>query len=103
MLLDAVFYILLALLDLFWWAVILAVIANLLVSFRVLDTRNRFVWTIFDFLQRITEPALRPIRRRLPDLGGIDLSPLVLLIAITALGILVRGLRGYMIQAGLYF
>jgi YggT family protein len=103
MLLDALFYVLSALLDLFWWAVILAVVMSLLVSFQVLDTRNRFVWTVGDFLHRITEPALRPIRRRLPNLGGIDLSPVVLLIAITAAGILLRALRGYMIQAGLYF
>jgi YggT family protein len=103
MLLDAVFYVLFALLDLFWWAVILAVVVNLLVSFRVLDTRNRFVWTIGDFLHRITEPALRPIRQRLPNLGGVDLSPLVLLIAITALGIVLRAIRGYMIGAGAYF
>lgn len=103
MLLDALFYVLFALLDLFWWAVILAVVMNLLVSFQVLDTRNRFVWTVGDFLHRITEPALRPLRRRLPNLGGIDLSPLVLLIAITAVGIALRALRGYMIQAGVYF
>jgi YggT family protein len=103
MLLDALFYVLAALLDLFWWAVILAVVMNLLLSFQVLDTRNRFVRTVGDFLHRLTEPALRPIRRRLPNLGGIDLSPLVLLIAITAAGILLRALRGYMIQAGLYF
>lgn len=103
MLLDALFYVLFALLDLFWWAVILAVVMSLLVSFGVLDTRNRFVWTVGDFLHRVTEPALRPIRQRLPNLGGIDLSPLVLLILITAAGILLRGLRGYMIQAGVYF
>lgn len=103
MLLDALFYILSALLDLFWWAVILAVVMNLLVSFQVLDTRNRFVWTVGDFLHRITEPAFRPIRRRLPNLGGIDLSPLLVLIAITAAGMLLRALRGYMIHAGVYF
>jgi YggT family protein len=103
MLLDALFYVLFALLDLFWWAVVLAVVMNLLVSFRVLDTRNRFVWTIGDFLHRITEPALAPIRRRLPNFGGVDLSPLLLLILITASSILVRALRDYMIGAGVYF
>jgi YggT family protein len=50
------------------------------VSFQVLDTRNRLVWQIGDFLYRLTEPALRPIRDRLPNLGGIDLSPLVLIV-----------------------
>jgi YggT family protein len=103
MLLDALFYILFALLDLFWWAVVFAVVMNLLVSFRVLDTRNRFVWTIGDFLHRITDPALAPIRRRLPNLGGVDLSPLLLLILITATSILFRALRDYMIGAGVYF
>ncbi|MCS6930774.1 MAG: YggT family protein [Acetobacteraceae bacterium] len=103
MLLDALFYILSALLDLFWWAVVLAVVMNLLVAFQVLDTRNRFVWTVGDFLHRVTEPALRPIRRRLPNLGGVDLSPLVLLILITAAGILLYALRRYMMQAGVYF
>jgi YggT family protein len=102
-LLDAVFYVLFAALDLFWWAVILAVVVNLLVAFQILDTRNRLVWTIGDFLHRLTEPALRPIRRRLPHLGGVDLSPLVLLIGITAVGIALRALRGYMIQGGVYF
>jgi YggT family protein len=103
MLLDALFYILFALLDLFWWAVVFAVVMNLLVSFRVLDTRNRFVWTIGDFLHRITDPALAPIRRRLPNMGGVDLSPLLLLILITATSILFRALRDYMIGAGVYF
>lgn len=69
-------------LNLYWWAVILAAVLSNLIAFGVLDTRNRFVWTIADFLYRITEPALRRIRRFLPTLGGIDLSPLVLLFLI---------------------
>ena len=66
-------------LNLYKWAVILAAVMSMLVSFGVLDTRNRLVWTIGDFLYRITEPALRPIRRVLPSFGNIDLSPLVLI------------------------
>jgi YggT family protein len=73
------------LLGLFWWAVILAAVFQTLVSFNVLDTRNRFVWMIGDFLYKVTEPALRPIRRVLPNFGGIDLSPLVLLLIIAVL------------------
>ncbi len=69
-------------LSLYRWAVILAAVFSMLVSFGVLDTRNRLVWTIGDFLYRITEPALRPIRNLMPNFGGIDLSPLVLLFAI---------------------
>lgn len=102
-LLDALFYVLFAALDVFWWAVVLAVVVNLLVAFQILDTRNRLVWTIGDFLHRLTEPALRPIRQRLPHLGGVDLSPLVLLIGISAAGIALRALRGYMIMGGVYF
>lgn len=69
-------------LNLFYWAVILAAVFSMLTSFGVLDTRNRIVWTIGDFLYRITEPALAPIRRVLPMFGNIDLSPLVLIFII---------------------
>ena len=68
------------LLGLYRWVVILAAVFSMLVSFGVLDTRNRLVWTIGDFLFRITEPALRPIRNVLPSFGNIDLSPIVLIL-----------------------
>ncbi len=103
MLLDAVFFLLQAALDLFWWAVLLAAIVQTLLAFNVLDGRNRIVWTIADFLYRVTEPALRPIRNRLPNLGGVDLSPLVVLLLITAAGIALAALRGYLLRAGVYF
>jgi YggT family protein len=66
------------LIGLYLWAVILAAVASTLASFNVLDTRNRVVWTILDFLYRLTEPALRPIRNLLPNFGGIDISPIIL-------------------------
>lgn len=69
-------------LRLYWWIVILAAIFSTLAAFNVLDTRNRLVWTIGDFLYRATEPALRPIRRVLPHFGNLDFSPLVLLLII---------------------
>ena len=69
-------------LNLYKWAVIIAAIMSTLVSFNVLDTRNRLVWTIGDFLYRITEPALRPIRRVIPTMGSIDLSPVALIFLI---------------------
>ena len=78
------FQIVLALLNLYWWAVILAAVISMLISFNVLDTRNRLVWSIADFLDRVTEPALRPIRRVLPSFGAVDLSPFILLILIYA-------------------
>jgi YggT family protein len=103
MLLDAVFFLVQTGLDLYWWAVLLAAIVQTLMAFNVLDGRNRIVWTIADFLYRITEPALRPIRNRLPNLGGVDLSPLVLLLLITAITIAVAAIRGYLLRAGIYF
>jgi YggT family protein len=63
--------------------VIVWAIFSLLISFGVLDTRNRIVWQIGDVLERLTEPALRPIRRFLPNFGGIDFSPWVLIILIS--------------------
>jgi YggT family protein len=84
MFINALFFLLDAALDLLWWAVLLAAIVQTLLAFNVLDSRNRVVWTIADFLYRVTEPLLRPIRRFMPNLGGVDLSPLVLLLLITA-------------------
>lgn len=66
--------------ELYIWALIISAVLSWLVNFNVVNTRNQFVWTLGNFLERITEPALRPIRRVLPNMGGIDLSPLVLIL-----------------------
>ncbi len=66
--------------DLYIWMLIIWVVMSWLISFNVINTRNRFVYMVGDFLDRVTEPALRPIRRVIPTLGGIDLSPLVLIL-----------------------
>lgn len=58
------------------------IIVSWLVSFRVLNTSNRFVYAVYDTLNRLFEPMLRPIRRILPDMGTIDLSPIVLFLGI---------------------
>jgi YggT family protein len=80
----ALFWLVDRLLSLYMWAVILSAVFSILTSFGVLDTRNRIVWTIGDFLYRITEPGLRPIRRLLPNLGGIDISPVILILLLQA-------------------
>jgi YggT family protein len=89
---DILFQLLYYVVNLFKWAVILAAIFSILASFGVLDTRNRIVWTIGDFLYRVTDPVLRPIRNFLPNFGGIDLSPwvVVVLIQIVILPLLFR-------------
>lgn len=61
-------------------AIILAAVFSMLASFGVLDTRNRIVWSIGDFLFRITDPLLRPVRNRLPSFGNIDISPMIVLL-----------------------
>jgi YggT family protein len=87
-----IFQVLQQVLSLYWYAVILAAVFSMLVSFGVLDTRNRIVWTIGDFLYRLTEPALRPIRNVLPNFGGLDISPLVLILVIWVLQMLLARL-----------
>jgi len=79
---SALFELLYYIINLFKWAVILAAIFSMLAAFGVLDTRNRIVWTIGDFLYRVTDPVLRPVRNFLPNFGGIDLSPWVVVVVI---------------------
>ncbi len=74
---PALFQLLNAIIGLFIWALILSAIFSALTSFGVLDTRNRLVWTIGDFLTRVTEPVLRPIRNVMPNFGNIDISPII--------------------------
>ncbi|MGH6988950.1 MAG: YggT family protein [Stellaceae bacterium] len=69
-------------LTIYWWIVIASAVMSWLVAFRVINTYSRPVSLIGDFLYRATEPALRPIRRILPNLGGLDISPLILLLII---------------------
>lgn len=68
--------------DLYIWAIIISAILSWLVAFNVVNTSNRFVYMVGDFLYRVTEPALRPIRKVLPIMGGIDLSPIVLILVL---------------------
>jgi len=65
---------------LYIWVLIISAVLSWLIAFNVLNTSNRAVYLVSDFLYRITEPALRPIRRILPNLGGIDVSPIVLIL-----------------------
>jgi YggT family protein len=66
--------------DLYIWVVIAGAILSWLIAFNVVNTQNRFVYSVADTLYRITDPALRPIRSVLPNLGGIDISPVILIL-----------------------
>ncbi|MBY8824832.1 YggT family protein [Sphingomonas colocasiae] len=63
-----------------WWIIIIQAVLSWLVAFNVINTSNDFVRSILYTLQRLTEPLYRPIRRLMPDLGALDLSPLVVLL-----------------------
>ena len=74
--------VILLVLQIYVWLLIAAAILSWLIAFGVVNTRNQAVAMIGEFLYRITEPALRPIRAVLPNLGGIDISPVILILII---------------------
>ncbi|WP_406855304.1 MULTISPECIES: YggT family protein [unclassified Alsobacter] len=78
----AILDVILLALDLYTWIIIASAILSWLVAFNVINVRNDAVRMIFNGVYQLTEPVLAPIRRRLPDLGGIDISPIVLLLLI---------------------
>jgi YggT family protein len=80
--LAPVIEVVIVLLDLYWWVIIISAVASWLIAFGVINTYNRTVARIIDTLYRLTEPALRPIRQFLPSFGGIDISPIILLLVI---------------------
>ena len=77
-------------LSLYTWILIAMVVFSWLFAFNVINPRNQFVSMIGDFLHKATEPVLRPIRRLLPAMGGIDLSPIVVFLAIMLIRNLMR-------------
>jgi YggT family protein len=97
------FWLLDELLNLYIWAVILAAIFSMLASFGVLDTRNRVVWSIGDFLYRLTEPAFRRVRNVLPSFGSIDLSPLIVLLLLQAARMLLGNLEATIVTGSLQY
>lgn len=84
---EAIFYILNAALSIFWWLIIASVVMSWLFAFGVVNSTNPFVASLSRFLYDATEPVLARVRRFMPNLGTIDLSPIVVLVGITALQI----------------
>jgi YggT family protein len=78
----AVLDIVIIVLDLYVWLLIASAILSWLVAFNVVNTRNQFVSAVAEFLYRITEPVLRPIRNVMPNLGGLDISPIIVILLI---------------------
>ena len=78
----AIFYLVLQILKIYSYVVIANAIISWLIAFNILNTSNRFVYSILDFTYRLTDPILNKIRRFLPNLGAFDISPIILLLLI---------------------
>ena len=78
----AIFYLALQILKLYSYVVIANVVVSWLIAFNILNTQNRFVYSILEFTYRLTDPILNKIRRFLPILGSLDISPIILLLLI---------------------
>lgn len=82
---NPIIYLVELVIEIFTWIVIAGAIMSWLVAFGVVNVRNQFIRVVVDMLYRLTEPLLRPIRRMLPNLGGVDIAPVVLLVALAVL------------------
>jgi len=81
----ALYQIISILLNILWWIIIVQAIMSWLIAFNVINTYNDFIRSIWIALDRLTQPIYRPIRRIMPDLGALDLSPMVVLLIIIIL------------------
>jgi len=84
----AVFWLIDTILYIYFWLIVVTAVLSWLVAFNVVNLRHPVVASIWDTLLRLTEPVLRPIRRLLPNLGGIDISPVIVLLGIQFVRIL---------------
>jgi YggT family protein len=104
---NFVFFIAGALLSLLWWAIIISAVLSWLVAFDIINLRNNAVRQIAEFLDRVTDPILRPFRRIIPPLGGVDISPIIVLLIITGVRVyLLPGLRDALVglvSGGAYY
>lgn len=88
-----------AILDIYWWLVIIQAVVSWLIAFNIINTYSRPVAMVLDFLYRVTEPALRPIRQFVPVLGGLDISPIILLLVIWFLRMELRQLEFFLLAS----
>lgn len=84
----------------YMWIVVIQAVASWLIAFNILNTYSRPVSMILDFLYRVTEPVLRPIRQFVPNLGGIDISPIVLWLIIIFLREVLSGIEARLLSGG---
>ena len=92
MLTTTIIQILQVILNLVWWIIIVQFVLSLLISFNVVNTSNNFVRSLYEGLDRLTEPMYRPIRRMLPNTGGIDFAPAVVLVLMAIINIILNNI-----------
>jgi len=78
----AILEVVILLMDLYWWILLAMIVLSWLISFNIVNTSNQFVATVLRVVTSLTEPLLKPIRRIIPSVGGLDLSPIVLFIGL---------------------
>ena len=96
---TALLHLLDQLIQIYIWIIIASAVFSWLTAFNIVNTRNQFIYSLGFLLHRLTEPGLRPIRRFLPNLGGLDISPVILIIAL----ILARNLIWQMLRPVAYY
>ena len=86
----SLFFLIDQVIGLYMWCLIIVVAMSWLTSFNIINTQNRVVYQIYDFMYRITEPTLGPIRRWIPNFGGIDISPVILILLLVFIRNLIK-------------
>ena len=88
------------LLDVVWWVIIIQFVLSMLIVFNVINTSSPFIRSLHDGLDRLTEPLYRPIRRMLPNTGGIDFAPMIVLVAMAILNIILNNVAASIMMGG---
>jgi len=98
-LINFVFFIVGALLQLLIWAIIINALLSWLVAFDVINLRNRFVYNVARFLDAVTRPVMRPFQKIIPTLGGVDISPIIVILVLQGIAIyLLPPLQGFLLS-----
>lgn len=100
MLTLTIIQILQVLLNVLWWVIIIQFVLSMLIVFNVINTSSPFIRSLHDGLDRLTEPLYRPIRRMLPNTGGIDFAPMIVLVAMAILNIILNNVGAAMLSSG---
>jgi YggT family protein len=96
---DFVFFIVGALLHLLIWAIIISAVMSWLVAFDVINLRNKFVYGVAHFLEAVTRPVMAPFQRIIPALGGVDISPIIVILLLQGiLSYLLPALHGFLLR-----